>query len=132
MGLSGDSEWTSCKPRLARQIVDSDQLGARIQRPHKGIYVVVRIGVLPYRRTAASLRHRAATSDHSAFAANSRIVVAGGDHGGHNMVADAVLWALLAIAVVFFWWGCHNTRRIQAASAEPERSLSHAELDRAA
>jgi hypothetical protein len=48
------------------------------------------------------------------------------------MVADAVLWALLAIAAVFLWWGCHNTRRIRVASAEPERSLSHTELDRAA
>ncbi len=48
------------------------------------------------------------------------------------MVADAVLWALFAIAIVFIWWGCHNTRRMPKADTESDHSFSHAELDRAA
>jgi hypothetical protein len=48
------------------------------------------------------------------------------------MVADAALWALFAISIVFVWWGCYKTRRTPKAGMETDHSFSHAEFDRAA
>ncbi len=45
------------------------------------------------------------------------------------MVTDAVLWGLMAAAIAFVWWGCHNTRR---APQSREQVVEHSKLDRAA
>lgn len=39
------------------------------------------------------------------------------------MVTDAVLWALMVVAVAFFWLGCHNTRRRPKEGERPHHSL---------
>ncbi len=49
-----------------------------------------------------------------------------------SMVADAVLWVLFAVAIVFIWCGCHNTRRTPEASIEPAPSFTHGDLNKAA
>jgi len=46
-----------------------------------------------------------------------------------HMVTDAVLWGLMAAAIAFVWWGCHNTRR---APQSREQVVEHTTLDRAA
>jgi hypothetical protein len=46
-----------------------------------------------------------------------------------HMVTDTVLWGLMAAAIAFVWWGCHNTRQ---GSKAREQVFEHTKLDRAA
>jgi hypothetical protein len=43
-----------------------------------------------------------------------------------DMVADAALWVILAIAILFLWYGCRMTRPVPNAVDEPSDAIDRA------